>query len=170
MVAWLNLRRGEGYHASVAESGDPLLGDRETKMANDLTQEKWIRRGFLVAGAMNIGGVLLFSRGLSNTVLMQADPVIMGPFGLLMIMVWGLAYIAVADSHRNVPWLVGVFCLEKIAYTAAWMHWLAENASRLGDIFTQDSFAGTFYCIYGANDFAFALFFGAVFLRLRKYA
>ena len=57
---------------------------------------KWLRRGLVAAGAMNIGGVLVFSRGFTNDAIHQADAVVMSNFGLLMITVWGLAYIAAA--------------------------------------------------------------------------
>jgi hypothetical protein len=38
----------------------------------------------------------------------------MSKFGLILILVWGLAYIAVAKQFENVKWLVGVFCCRKI--------------------------------------------------------
>lgn len=47
-----------------------------------------VRNGFIAAGAMNIGGVLLFSRGFNNDAITQGDPVVMSNFGLLMIAVW----------------------------------------------------------------------------------
>mgnify|MGYP001032208927 CR=1 FL=1 len=51
-----------------------------------------IGNGFIAAGLMNIGGVLFFSRVFTNEAINQADPVVMSNFGLLMIVVWGLAY------------------------------------------------------------------------------
>ncbi|WP_239685977.1 hypothetical protein [Photobacterium swingsii] len=50
-----------------------------------------IKLGFIAAALMNIGGVMVFSRALTNTVINQFDPVVMSNFGLLMIMIWGLA-------------------------------------------------------------------------------
>ena len=52
-----------------------------------------LKNGFIAAGLMNIGGVLLFSRGFTNSAINNADPVVMSNFGLLMIAVWGLAYL-----------------------------------------------------------------------------
>lgn len=48
-----------------------------------------VKQGFIAAAIANISGVLIFSKGLTNTALMEADPVVMSSFGLIMIMVWG---------------------------------------------------------------------------------
>ncbi len=62
---------------------------------------RYIPHGFIAAGMMNIGGVLLFSRAFTNQAINQADPVVMSNFGLLMIIIWGLAYISVAKNRRQ---------------------------------------------------------------------
>ena len=36
----------------------------------------WVKKGFIAAGLMNIGGVLLFSRAFTNTAINTADPVV----------------------------------------------------------------------------------------------
>jgi hypothetical protein len=122
-----------------------------------------IQYGFIMAGIMNIGGVLLFSRLFTNRAINQADPVVMSNFGLLMITVWGLAYLSVARSYVSVRWLVGVFALEKLVYTCAWFTWLAHNS--LTPLYDKDLFAGIFYSIYGVNDLTFMIFFGWVFYQ-----
>ncbi|WP_405377352.1 hypothetical protein [Nonlabens sp. Asnod3-A02] len=48
---------------------------------------KTITKGFIATGAMNITGVAIFSKGLTNKVITETDPVVMSYFGLLMIMV-----------------------------------------------------------------------------------
>ena len=122
-----------------------------------------IQKGFIAAALMNIGGVLTFSRGFTNTALMEADPVVMSSFGLLMIMVWGLAYLGAAFSTGNIRWLAGAFAVEKLVYVVAWGLWI--NANDLGAVYSQDLFAGVFYSIYGLNDAVFMLFFAWVFFR-----
>jgi len=52
-----------------------------------------IRKGFIAAGALNIIAVVSFSKGFSNEFLTQQDPNVFTNFGLLMIVVWGLAYL-----------------------------------------------------------------------------
>jgi len=152
----------------TANAGDPAY-DRAFSNTGRLKMKRaTVRQGFIAAGIMNIGGVLLFSRGLSNQVMLQVDPVVMGLFGLVMIMVWGLAYLAVADRYDQVPWLVGVFCLEKFIYASVWALWMAAHLDTLGTIYDQDLFAGIFYTIYGINDLVFALFFAWVFWTMRN--
>ncbi|WP_114765297.1 hypothetical protein [Vibrio rhodolitus] len=96
---------------------------------------------------MNIGGVLLFSRGLTNQVINQFDPVVMSNFGLLMIMIWGLAYLGAATITSKLTWLAAAFALEKLAYVVTWLLWISHN--NLSDVYQLDLFAGLFYSIYG---------------------
>lgn len=121
-----------------------------------------IRNGFIAAGLMNIGGVLLFSRAFTNEVLNNADPVVMSNFGLLMIIVWGLAYIGAAAISTNVKWLAAAFALEKLVYVVVWVRWVSEN--NVSSVFSEDMFAGAFYAIYGLNDILFMLFFIGVLI------
>jgi hypothetical protein len=121
-----------------------------------------VKNGFIAAGLMNIGGVLLFSRAFTNSAINDADPVVMSNFGLLMIAVWGLAYLGAAAIKANVKWLAGAFALEKLVYVVVWVMWLSNNS--LQQLYVKDFFAGAFYSIYGLNDFVFMLFFGRVFL------
>ncbi|PSU36317.1 hypothetical protein [Photobacterium lutimaris] len=122
---------------------------------------KIVQLGFIAAAAMNIGGVLVFSRAFTNTAINDADPVVMSNFGLLMIVVWGLAYLGAAFIKSNVRWLAGAFAVEKLIYVVAWLAWIFQNS--LQDVYSADMFAGAFYSIYGLNDFIFMLFFAWVF-------
>ena len=67
-----------------------------------MTKNKLIKFGFIMAAGMNIGGVLLFSRFFTNPVINELDPVVMSNFGLLMIVIWGLAYLASAFITSNI--------------------------------------------------------------------
>ena len=120
-----------------------------------------IRIGLFVAGAMNIGGVLVFSRAFTNKAINDADPVVMSNFGLVMIAVWGLAYIGAAAIASNIRWLIGAFALEKLVYVIVSFNWLLVNS--LSQLYSKDFMAGMFYSIYGLNDLAFLLFFASVF-------
>jgi len=121
-----------------------------------------VKFGFLAAAMMNIGGVLIFSRGFTNSVINEFDPVVMSNFGLLIIVVWGLAYLGAASITAGMKWLAGAFAIEKLVYVVAWLLWFKENS--LGAVYEQDLFAGIFYSIYGLNDFVFMLFFAWVFM------
>ena len=115
---------------------------------------------------MNVGGVLLFSRAFTNVAVNLADPVVMSNFGLLMIVMWGVAYLGAATIRSNITWLVGAFAVEKLVYVVVWVRWLAAND--LAQLYSEDFFAGAFYSIYGLNDFIFMLFFARVFVVQRR--
>ena len=122
--------------------------------------------GFIAAAIANFSGVLLFSKGLTNTVLMETDPVVMSSFGLIMIMVWGLAYLAAAFTQVNLKWFAAAFAIEKLVYVVCWVTWI--NSHSLSDVYQQDLFAGIFYSVYGVNDAIFMLFFVWVYLKGAK--
>ena len=127
--------------------------------------KNFLRNGFIAAGLMNIGGVLLFSRGFTNQAINNADPVVMSNFGLVMIAVWGLAYLGAAAIGSNIKWLAGAFAVEKLVYVVVWVMWLSNNS--LAQLYAKDMFAGAFFSIYGLNDVAFMLFFAWVFFSRR---
>ena len=125
-----------------------------------------VRNGLIAAGVMNVGGVLLLSRAFTNVAIGEADPVVMSNFGLLMIAVWGFAYLGAASISSSVKWLVGAFALEKLVYVLVWVMWLSNNS--LAELYSRDVFAGVFYSIYGLNDFVFMLFFMFVFFMRHR--
>ena len=127
-----------------------------------------VKNGLIAAALMNIGGVLIFSRAFSNVAINNADPIVMSNFGLVMIVVWGLAYLGAAAISSNIKWLVGAFAIEKLVYVVVWMRWHLENS--LAQLYSTDVFAGVFYSIYGLNDLVFMLFFARVFLLQRARA
>lgn len=122
-----------------------------------------IQKGFIAAGLSNILGVMICSKAFTNDVMLATQPDVMGAFGLISIILWGLAYIAVSKSYSQVRWLLGVFVIEKLAYVIAWLTLMSSRS--LSSIYDQDVLAGVFYTVYGANDFVFMLFFGFVFLK-----
>ena len=126
---------------------------------------KTISKGFLIAGMMNMS-VLFFSKFFTNLIIPKFDPMVMSNFGLMMIMIWGLAYISVAYNVQHVKWLIAVFAIEKLIYGVIWINWHFQN--NVSDVFKEDFLAGVFYSIYGLNDLIFCSFFSWVVLRLNK--
>jgi hypothetical protein len=124
-----------------------------------------ITKGFVIAGLMN-ATVLIFSRLFTNSVIPEFDPEVMSNFGLIMIFIWGLAYISVAKSYHNVKWIVGLFAIEKFMYGYVWTNWMLQN--NLADVYEKDLMAGLFYSMYGLNDWVFFIFFSLVFIHLLK--
>jgi len=124
-----------------------------------------VKNGLIAAALMNIVGVLVFSRAFANVAINNADPVVMSNFGLLMIIVWGLAYLGAALIKSRITWLAGAFALEKLVYVLVWVAWLSQNS--LTSLYSIDFFAGVFYSIYGLNDLVFMLFFARIFFLQR---
>ncbi len=116
---------------------------------------------------MNIGGAILFSKGFTNEAINEADPVVMSNFGLIMIVVWGLAYGAASAIRSNISWLLAVFAIEKLIYGVVWVRWLSANS--LSSLYQQDLLAGVYYSIYGLNDWVFMLFFLWAFSSQRRW-
>jgi hypothetical protein len=125
-----------------------------------------VRNGFAIAGVMNIAGVLLFSRLFTNTAVNEADPVVMSNFGLVMIVLWGLAYLGAASIGARVRWLAAAFALEKLVYVVVWALWHSRNS--VAALLRTDLFAGVFFSIYGLNDLVFMMFFGWIFYTLSR--
>jgi len=117
-----------------------------------------------LSGIMNISGVLVLSKFFTNAVINEADPVVMSNFGLLMIVVWGLVFIAIAPKWEYLKWVIAVFVIEKFIYGFLWIKWLINNDLSL--VYKQDTFAGLFYTIYGLNDWLFFIFYLVVFVYL----
>lgn len=133
---------------------------------------RWVTIGFLVAGVLfNILGTLLVSAGFTNRTLTSLDPVVFSNFGLVAIMLWGLAYVAVSKSYHYVPYLVLVFALEKLVYTILWIRWISRFGDQLPGIASQAPMTAMFYRGYGLVDFSFGVFFACVaFATLRQRA
>ncbi|MFK7797597.1 MAG: hypothetical protein AB8E82_09095 [Aureispira sp.] len=125
-----------------------------------------VKKGMYLSGIANIGGALIFSKFFTNTVLNEADPVVMSNFGLLMIVVWGLVFLAMAAQWEQLKWLIAAFAIEKFIYGFVWIKWLLNND--LSAVYEADKMAGIFYTIYGANDWLFFLFYSVVFIHLSK--
>lgn len=126
-----------------------------------------MKNGFYLAGAANILGVLTFSLGFTNRHLYSVYPEVMSSFGLMMIIVWGLVFIA-AGYSENFKYLSAVFAVEKTAYVISWVLWILRPETNLSAVFQQSVLSGLFYAVYGANDLLFGIFFIWVFITLSK--
>lgn len=124
-----------------------------------------IALGFRLAGATNILGVLLFSLALTNARLTAHSPVVFSRFGLVCIILWGFAYLSVAEGHERVPYLVAVFAVEKLLYVATWVNWIRRFSDQLPRMFAESPLTGAFYAVYGPLDLLFCVFFTVVAIR-----
>ena len=131
-------------------------------MAKFQKLDRYIIYGFVLAGAINVIGMLITSRLFTNSYLAATDPVTFSWFGQLAIILWGLAYWSVAINYRSVPYLILVFMVEKLVYTVTWASWLLNKVEILKSLSLDSPSTAMFFRTYGINDFLFALFFGWV--------
>lgn len=126
-----------------------------------------LRLGVLAAGFNS--GMLLVNIGFTNSkAVATLNPEMFSPFGQLMVLVWGAAYLAAGYSRAEGPiWYV--FAIEKLAYVVGWIKWhMSHNALA----FVMDAYhevnvpghktsllAAIFHMGYGVGDAIFAIAF-----------
>lgn len=133
-----------------------------------MKKREWIKPVYLLAGFINIIGIPFFTKIFSNDYLSQIDPSTFSKTGLIVIILWGLAYVAVANNYTKVPYVSLVFGIEKIFYGIVWIVWINNNISEIPTIFRNDAITGVFYSVYGINDLLFGFFFLYVFFLVNK--
>ncbi len=162
--------RGAIAGASRVDRWCTQVSGRTTAVVHD-TSARTVVSGLVRVDAcvriLGVAGVLLFSRLLTNTAINEADPVVMSNFSLVMITVWGLAYMGAASSGANVRWLAAAFAVEKLVYVVVWVMWHSKNS--VGRLVTTDLFAGVCFSIYGLNDLVFMVFFSWVCYALSRH-
>lgn len=120
------------------------------------------------AGVTNLVGVPLFSQMFSNDMLIALNPGVFSRFGLLLIMFWGLAYLASAGIHRQASGLLAVFALVKLVYVVTWGLWLNDHLLQLPELLRTHPLTGAFYAVYGVIDLVFAVLFLRLSLQARQ--
>ncbi len=124
-----------------------------------------VRTAFVVAGVLNVVGMLLFTSAFTSDRLARVDPEAFSLTGTLLICAWGVAYIGASRVLDRARWLVGAFVLEKVVYASRWVWWISGEEADLGALFRDDPLTGLYYAIYGPYDFLWGAFFLMVFLR-----
>lgn len=112
--------------------------------------------------------MLTVSKIFTNSLLNSTDPAVFSWLGQVAIVLWGLAYWAVAKTYRHTPYLLAVFFVEKMVYALTWLLWLLQKGHSLTSIASESLMTAIFFGVYGAGDFAFGLFFGWVALKVLK--
>lgn len=116
------------------------------------------------AAIANWLGVLILSKMLMNhSAFGTVDP-LFSLAGLVLILVWGLAFWAVSLNPQEMKPLLLVFILEKLVYAGNHALWFLKGGSVVA-LWSQDVLLGIFYTVYGANDALYALLF---FIAYRK--
>jgi hypothetical protein len=114
---------------------------------------------FYLSGIANIVGMAVVSRGFTSTVFFKEYPEVFSMQGCIGVMLWGLAYMAVASSFQRLPSLCLVFALEKAFYTWTWFAYMQRRHAVMVLVFNKDPLVGMFYYLYGINDAFFCVVF-----------
>ena len=120
--------------------------------------------GFKLAALYN-AHIVLFSKGFSED-LGAIDP-LFSSAGCVAVLLWGAAYLTLANRYRVMPTLSFVFAIEKGFYALHWMVWMSDHANDISSLLNTDPLTGVFYAIYGAGDLVFMLFFASVAWKWR---
>ncbi len=127
-----------------------------------------IKNGFLLAGLINIISPLVTSKFFTDENLSLIDPEAFSILGLILVMLWGLAYCSVANNWKNNPALIMVFAIEKLLYAFYWIYWSTTVQPNFSSFFSESFFIGLFYSSYGLLDAIFATFFLFAFWKANK--
>ena len=112
--------------------------------------------------------IVVFSKGFGPD-LGNVD-VLFEPVGCILIIVWGLAFFALAFRYKEAPSLALVFALEKAVYVGHHIRFVID-AETIGfspaDAISDDFLTGFFFSAYGIGDFLSLVFFCVVAYQWR---
>ena len=123
------------------------------------------KKPFLFSWSRKYTGYTYIKPIFTNESLVQIDPTIISSSGLILIIVWGFAFLATSNYYQKNRWIVGVFALEKTTYVAMWCYWYFTKDYTLKSLFDLDFMTGFFYATFGLNDLLFLCFFCYVFFK-----
>ena len=107
----------------------------------------------IVFGLVNLSLLVFFTPLGDGDLVARQDRTFFGPVMLVMIALWGLAYMAAAPLWAGLPWLMLVFALEKMLFGARWLWWIqAEGKAAPLDLWHADPLAGLLFLVYGPWD------------------
>lgn len=127
-----------------------------------------LQRIIILVGLVNLTLLGSLTPLMDGGLLAAQDPLFFSWSGVVIIALWGLAYIASAPHWQQLPGLMLVFAIEKLLFAGRWALWMGDNSSQLPTLFEQDVMVALFYSGYGIWDGACALLFLFLFVRARK--
>ncbi len=128
----------------------------------------WARQVFVIAGWANIVAILLATRAFTDSTISQVDPEGFSTPSLVLIMIWGTAYLAVAPRWQRLPQMCLVFAVEKLVYVVMWTQWIRHHRDQLDGVWEEDPLIALFYGGYGIVDLGFGCFFFWAWLQARQ--
>ncbi len=119
---------------------------------------------FVLAACFNFS-IIIVSKGFGPD-LGHVDP-LFGSAGSAVIVLWGFAYLALAQTFQKAPAVALVFALEKAFFAVHWGAWIVQHADTLESLIERDPMTGFFFAGYGVGDACFMVFFAVVAWRGR---
>ena len=150
---------------SIRAVSKNIQNNKRRQLLNNTANNRFIFLGFIAAGLTNIFGMLAASEFFTNTAFHKLSPEVFSDFGTFMVMVWGLAYLAVARQAHQLPAICFVFAFEKAIYVYTWVVWISSKSDMLPILREETPLLALFYSGYGLIDLAYALFFAWVGIR-----
>ena len=109
-------------------------------------------RLILIFGLVNLTLLGFLTPMLDGALLAQQDPLFFSWPGVIVIALWGLAYMASAAQWQLMPGMMAVFAVEKFFFAGRWGWWMSANSGDLGNLMTLDPMVGLFFSGYGIWD------------------
>lgn len=122
---------------------------------------------YTLSGIANTVGLLVFNRFYtSSSALASLAPSVLSVESQLLINLWGLAYISTAKEWKKNPSLSFVFFMEKMLYVHWWYKLIIQDTALRNEaidmvVSGSDILTGSFYLVFGLNDFLSGLVFAA---------
>ena len=118
---------------------------------------KTISQCYILAGCYNLG-IIPASKFFQED--MGKIDSIFDPSGCLLIVLWGMAYIAASPIVEKAPALSMVFGVEKVFYSLRWAVWVnSQTLDSIRTLIQDDMITGLFFSLYGIGDGLFATLF-----------
>ena len=124
-----------------------------------------VERIIIFIGVMNLTLLGFLTPALDGELLAAQDPLFFSWSGVLIIALWGLAYIAVAPHWQVMGVMLIVFALEKALFAWRWADWMLAHGGQLGDLYRLDPMVALFYSGYGPWDAFCAVVFVTLALK-----
>lgn len=119
-------------------------------------------RIIVILGLINLLPLIYLTPLKDHEQLHRADALWFGAPGLVLIALWGLAYMAAARHWALLPGMMAVFALEKALYSTHWMLWLGDSGDRMEFLLARDPLTAFFLGGYGAWDGLCAIYFASL--------
>ena len=122
-------------------------------------------RLIVIFGLVNLTLLGSLTPLMDGDLLAQQDALLFSWPGVVVIALWGLAYIASANQWQLLPGLMLVFAAEKFFFAGRWAWWMSHNSGELSNLMTLDPMVALFFGGYGLWDGFCGIVFAVLALK-----